>query len=223
MWKSQTNHSVLLTSLFLVLLTTAQLTSSSSRSRSSSSSDNGCKEGEREALLKFKKSLTKSSKLLSSWKKGEQDCCKWGGVSCDNSTGHVIKLDLSASSDDSGGKQGQLKANYLDNSLLELEHLEELDLSHNDFRGTPIPSFIGSMKKLTYLDLGGAGFSGSVPIELGNLHSLVFLDLTSNALTGIEGGLWGVLSNLCSLNRCTFQIPKSMASYSQDHMEIHQN
>ncbi|KAK9265893.1 hypothetical protein L1049_021600 [Liquidambar formosana] len=52
-----------------------------------------CHERERTALLRFKQGLINSTNRLSSWV-AEEDCCKWEAVGCDNTTGHVIKLDL---------------------------------------------------------------------------------------------------------------------------------
>ncbi|PRQ58428.1 putative non-specific serine/threonine protein kinase [Rosa chinensis] len=43
----------------------------------------------------------------------------------------------------------------------------------SDFKGTPIPSFLGSLKKLRYLDLSASGFEGMVPPHLGNLSNLL--------------------------------------------------
>lgn len=44
-----------------------------------------CIESESEALLRFKKGLVDRSNRVSSWDV-EQDCCKWVGINCDNST-----------------------------------------------------------------------------------------------------------------------------------------
>jgi Leucine-rich repeat (LRR) protein len=62
-------------------------------------------------------------------------------------------------------------------SLLDLKHLIYLDLSYNNFNGTQIPKFLGSMERLRYLNLSGAGFGGVIPHQLGNLSNLHYLNL----------------------------------------------
>ncbi|KAG2711606.1 hypothetical protein I3760_04G084200 [Carya illinoinensis] len=142
----------------------------------------GCKEAERQALIQFKDSLNGSLNRLSSWT--GKDCCKWEGLGCNNNTGHVIKLDLrNRVYPDSNGYfikvSNQLKANAVNPSLLKLKYLEHLDLSWNDFMGSPIPTFLSSMQRLRYLNLSNSRFNGVVPDQLGNLHRLHALDLSS--------------------------------------------
>ncbi|KAL6320621.1 hypothetical protein AAG906_008621 [Vitis piasezkii] len=130
-----------------------------------------CNETEKHALLNFKYALSDPAHRLSSWS-AQQDCCTWNGVYCHNITGRVIMLDLmnpGSSNFSLGGKVSP--------TLLQLEFLKSLDLSWNDFGGTPIPSFLGSMPSLTHLDLYNASFGGLIPPLLGNLSNLQYLRL----------------------------------------------
>ncbi|PIN04770.1 Leucine-rich repeat protein [Handroanthus impetiginosus] len=146
-----------------------------------------CLETERQALLKFKHELVDTSGRLSSWgyEEHKRDCCKWGGVYCDNETSHVIRLDLNADPTRyydaylAHFDYAPLKGN-VSTSLLELRQLQYLDLSYNDFEYVPIPKFIGSLNKLRYLYLHSANFWGPIPHHLGNLSKLLALDLSSN-------------------------------------------
>ncbi|CAI9779433.1 unnamed protein product [Fraxinus pennsylvanica] len=109
-----------------------------------------CIERERQALLTFKHDLVDANGVLSSWgsEEDKRECCKWKGVSCSNGTGHVISLDLYTSPYDGLHLKAKLSP-----SLLELQHLNYLDLSFNDFGGSEIPRFIGSFKNLRHLRL----------------------------------------------------------------------
>ncbi|KAL4597234.1 hypothetical protein ACB092_12G220100 [Castanea dentata] len=73
----------------------------------------------------------------------------------------------------------------LNPSLLDLKHLNYLDLSFNNFSASPIPSFLGSMKSLTSLNLSNAGFVGVIPHQLRNLSNLLFLNLESSSFSGL--------------------------------------
>ncbi|XP_018500886.2 receptor-like protein EIX2 [Pyrus x bretschneideri] len=147
-----------------------------------------CKENERQALLLFKKDLTDSSNMLSSWV-GEGDCCNWTGVACDNLTGHVHELHLASYQDPVTGVMHML-GGKVNPSLLNLTHLSYLDVSFNNFKGLQIPGFLGSLKGLRHLDLSNAGFEGTIPPQLGNLSSLHYLDLSENSGLMVETLKW---------------------------------
>ncbi|XP_048443336.1 receptor-like protein EIX1 isoform X1 [Pyrus x bretschneideri] len=147
-----------------------------------------CKENERQTLLMFKKDLGDFSNMLSSWD-GEGDCCNWTGVACSNLTGHVRELHLASYLDEVTGEEHMLRGK-VNPSLLNLKHLSHLDLRSNHFEGLQIPSFLGSLKRLRYLDLSGAGFEGTIPHQLGNLSSLRYLDLSGNSGLMVENLEW---------------------------------
>lgn len=158
-----------------------------------------CLEKEREALLEFKRGLTDSFDHLFTWgdQEDKQECCKWKGIECDKRTGHVTVLDLhndftcSSSACFAPRLTGKLSP-----SLLELKYLNFLDLSVNEFERSEIPRFIGSLKRLEYLNLSSSFFSGVIPIQFQNLTSLRILDLGYNNLI-VKDLRW--LSHLSSL------------------------
>ncbi|XP_061355143.1 receptor-like protein EIX2 isoform X2 [Gastrolobium bilobum] len=151
-----------------------------------------CVETDTQALLKLKDGFINGRDILSSWQ-GE-DCCTWEGVSCDDLTGHVTRLDLQNSSDFYPRLQGKI-----DSSICELQHLTFLDLSLNHLEGK-IPNCIGSLVQLIDLKLVGNELVSVIPPTLGNLSNLQTLDLSDNELVGIIPPTLGNLSNLQTLD-----------------------
>ncbi|XP_076908249.1 uncharacterized protein LOC143565029 [Bidens hawaiensis] len=131
--------------------------------------------------------------MLSSWV--GKDCCIWERVSCDGVTGNVGSLHLKGAlgipifpyhiERRLSYSQDLLVSNELSTSLRELRHLKYLNLSENDFQGSGIPEFIGSLKQLTYLNLSFASLSGMIPHRIGNLSYLRNLDLSGNELSSL--------------------------------------
>nr|GEX59968.1 leucine-rich repeat-containing protein [Tanacetum cinerariifolium] len=143
-----------------------------------------CPKKQSEALLLFKHNLSYINDLLLNdfcrhsypitvnWNTST-DCCNWNGVTCDDSTGDVIGLDVSC-----GLLKGTIHPN---SSLFNLPHLQRLNLAYNRFDDSEIPSEIGRFSNsLTHLNLFDCGFSGQVPTDITFLHKLVSLDLSSN-------------------------------------------
>ncbi|XP_055822626.1 receptor-like protein EIX1 [Solanum dulcamara] len=170
-----------------------------------------CLDKERDALLEFKRGLIDFFDHLSTWgdEEDKQECCKWKGIECDRRTGHVTVLDLhneftcSTSACFAPRLTGKLSP-----SLLELEYLNFLDLSVNEFERSEIPRFIGSLKRLEYLNLSSSFFSGVIPIQFQNLTSLRTLDLGNNNLIVKDLRWLSRMSSLefLSLSSSNFQV-----------------
>ncbi|XP_056176579.1 receptor-like protein EIX2 [Syzygium oleosum] len=164
----------------------------------------GCFESEREALAKLKGGFTDPSGRLASWV--EKDCCKWRGIVCSNLTGRVVEINLhNPYVDDtlSGDlKPGQALGGEISPSLLDVKELNYLDLSMNNFGGTELPGFIGSLKQLRYLNLSDTSFGGTIPLSLGNLSRLQYLDLSNCFAESSQNDLLWLpgLSSLIYLN-----------------------
>ncbi len=87
--------------------------------------------------------------------------------------------------------------NKLPSYVLNLNDLEELDLSNNQLSGA-LPAEIKSLKKLKILNLSNNLMTG-IPAEMGQLSNLQTLNLSNNKLTGLPYEL-GNLKNLKTLN-----------------------
>jgi hypothetical protein len=145
-----------------------------------------CHHDESSALLQFKQSFiihksasmnsrfyfpsdyTHDCQKVGSWNKS--DCCSWGGVECDEDTGHVIGLDLSFSC-----LYGSINST---SSLFRLVHLQRLNLAFNDFNFSRIPPQVRNLSRLTHLNLSWSNFSGQIPLEVSQLSHLSSLDLS---------------------------------------------
>jgi len=175
-----------------------------------------CIEMERKALLKFKESLKDPFHCLSSWV--GSDCCKWVGVRCNKHTGNVIRLHLrgtdicSKATDTKWPLSGELNA-----SLLDLKYLNYLDLSHNDFENVQVPSFLGSLSNLWYLNLSHSSFAGKVPSQLGNLSHLQYLSLSrpSSSLWASDLSWLSGLTSLQYLDMSSVNLSRASSSWLQ--------
>lgn len=118
-----------------------------------------CNADQQSLLLRLKETLifdsSVSSKLI--YWNSSTNCCSWAGVSCTD--GLVIGLDISEESI-SGG---------IDNSsiLFDLQHLQSLNLANNyASNASQIPSAIGRLTNLRYLNLSANAYFGQIPIEI---------------------------------------------------------
>ncbi|KAL5568469.1 hypothetical protein UlMin_025044 [Ulmus minor] len=175
-----------------------------------------CLENERKALLNFRQGLVDDSNLLFSWK-NHTDCCHWRGVRCNNHTSHVVMLDLNYRYSEGYYLEGKIDVS----SLLELRHLNYLDLSFNDFEIFQLPNSIDSLSQLKHLKLAHANLVGSLPHQLDNLSYLQTLDLSRNFnLTAINLDWLSSLSSLRSLNLSRVDLSK-VVSWPQSVSKLH--
>ncbi|CAL9088898.1 unnamed protein product [Musa acuminata var. zebrina] len=168
-----------------------------------------CIESERRALLDIRSDMYDSGEIFSTWI-GE-DCCSWRGVACDDSTSHVIKLDLHYldthnfytydldDEDDMCFMLEGMGASKVNPALRDLKHLKYLDLSMNNFFGSHIPHMIASLVHLEYLNLSNAMFGGLIPPQLGNLSNLHYLDLGACGVNDLRADDLDWLSRISSL------------------------
>ncbi|XP_072972988.1 receptor-like protein EIX2 [Typha angustifolia] len=156
-----------------------------------------CIEDERDALLTFKAGISDGIQhSLSSWDEG-QDCCRWRGVVCDNTTTrNILELNLGNPYQDWDNWTDYALSGEINPSLLALNHLTHLDLSNNNFSSISIPEFIAYFNNLTHLNLSYSNFGGEIPHQLGNLSKLHSLDLSESAFIGTVPPHLGNLSSL---------------------------
>ncbi|KAL0670993.1 hypothetical protein Bca4012_033697 [Brassica carinata] len=142
----------------------------------------------------------------------------YNGVWCDNSTGAVTMLRLKAC------LSGTLKPN---SSLFRLHHLRYLNLRHNKFISSSIPSEFGNLNRLEVLSLRNNGFVGQVPSSFNNLSLLSVLRLSRKELTGS----FSLVLNLTKLsylalshNQLSGTLPSSLLTMpSLTYLNLHGN
>ncbi|KAI4357407.1 hypothetical protein L6164_001356 [Bauhinia variegata] len=173
-----------------------------------------CSAKDRQLLLHFKKSIIDPSHLLSSWST-EEDCCRWIGVQCHNTTGRVTKLNLTPSSIDPNYiadiRTGEIKrmTGEINLCVFELEFLNYLDLSSNNFTTIQYSEHDGQRNQnlsqvttpyssvLRHLD-----FSYNDYLQMDNLRwlalvpSLKYLDLSSSNLSIVTNWLESITTML---------------------------
>ncbi|MCI04300.1 receptor-like protein kinase, partial [Trifolium medium] len=143
-----------------------------------------CNEKDRETLLIFKEGIIDRFGRISTWST-EKDCCAWEGVSCDNITNRVTKLDLKLPPNFDEHEQLKTLKGEINMCILELEFLSYLDLSNNEFdviSFTTIQHNITHASNLLYLDLSSTFDTSTLHMDnldwLSPLSSLKYLNLT---------------------------------------------
>ncbi|XP_042406717.1 phytosulfokine receptor 1-like isoform X1 [Zingiber officinale] len=110
-----------------------------------------------------------------SFNASDSNCCRWEGVSCENSGvlgARVVGLDL----------QNRSLKGFLSDSLADLDHLSSLNLSLNSLQGT-VPSGLFNLTRLKHLDLSMNKLSGPIPPD-SFLPSIEVFNVSYNAFSG---------------------------------------
>nr|XP_011466482.1 PREDICTED: probable LRR receptor-like serine/threonine-protein kinase At3g47570 [Fragaria vesca subsp. vesca] len=164
-------------------------------------------ESDRLTLLDFKKRITEDPlHIMSSWNES-MDFCSWIGVTCNNSTGRVVTLNL----------QAQKLAGWIPPSIGNLTYLTGINLKKNNFHGE-IPQEMGRLLHLQLLYLSSNSFSGKLPTNISHCTQLRELHVVSNELTGSIPDQLSSLLNLTHLwlqgNDLTGKIPEWIGNFS---------
>lgn len=124
----------------------------------------------------------------------------WYGLSF-NAFGCLTCIDLDGQFDcrDLPGTSGNNLVGDLPTEIGNLDSLRFLDLSNNLLTNS-IPAQIGNLKELTYLDLNVNELNQSIPASIGGLESLELFKCGFNNLTGNIPDEIGELSELTTLN-----------------------
>ncbi|CDP14110.1 unnamed protein product [Coffea canephora] len=117
---------------------------------------------------------------------------------------------------------------FIPSILGQLSNLEFLDLNNNHFSGV-IPRTLSNLTKLSWLYIhGNPGIRGDLPEKIGNLKSLLELDLSYSGFSGSIPPTLGQLSNLYSLdlstNHFSGTIPPTLFNLTNlSRLDIHWN
>ncbi|KAH0468589.1 hypothetical protein IEQ34_003622 [Dendrobium chrysotoxum] len=154
--------------------------------------------GDRDALLRFKSSVSDPAGLLAAWSTESLDHCSWPGLSCD-SRSRVVEVNISAAAATS------------------------CPLSTPTVRSCPDPTrrltgrlsaSMGELSQLKVLSLPFHGFSGEIPNEIWLLENLEVLNLESNLLSGYLPQQFprGLRVLNLGFNRIVGEIPQSLSN-----------
>ncbi|KAF8413204.1 hypothetical protein HHK36_001180 [Tetracentron sinense] len=177
-----------------------------------------CTQKERQALLSFKKGLNDSSNRLSSWD-GDEDCCTWIGVDCNNITGHVVELHLAIHTivillgnlsslrylDLGWNYEFESSSLYVDDLgwLSHLSSLKYFGISSVDLhRAVDWLQVVNTLPSLSELHMRRCSL-GNIPLSLGyvNFTSLVVLNLSNNFFNStIPNWLFNLSNSLLHLD-----------------------
>ncbi|XP_050258911.1 receptor kinase-like protein Xa21 [Quercus robur] len=191
----------------------------------------GGNETDHQALLAFKRQITRDPEnVFSSWN-DSLHFCEWEGVTCGRKHRRVTVLDLSTrglvgSLSPYIGNLSFIREIVLANNTIggkipdevgRLFRLRVLRLTNNSFQGE-IPANLSHCSNIKILRVGFNDLSGSIPKELASLSKLEFLAVTDNNLRGEIPSFIGNFSSLQVLfapgNKLSGLIPLSLYNLS---------
>lgn len=114
-----------------------------------------------------------------SWMEGPVE--SWYGVTVEDA--RVTQLKLNKPDEDGAFGEGNNLNGNLPSSIGELTSLKYLDLSFNELNG-PVPTEVGNLYTLEFLDLTQNELTGELPAEIGRLVNLEDVQLSYNGLEG---------------------------------------
>ncbi|KAM5554651.1 receptor-like protein 7 [Rosa sericea] len=104
----------------------------------------------------------------------------------------------------------------LPSSIQKLDSLEELDVGGCNFSEGLVPSFLGKLRQLTYLDISKNNYGSPIPDSFSNLTQLTVFRIGTSHLTGPIPSWLGNFSKLIyldfSYNRLNGSIPQTFSN-----------
>ncbi|KAL5582335.1 hypothetical protein UlMin_014777 [Ulmus minor] len=128
--------------------------------------------------------------------------CMWPGIGC-NSGGSITEISLPP--------EFQVGDKFDKFNFSSFPNLVRLQIIGQGITGN-IPADIGTLQKLTHLDLSLNKMNGSIPMGIWNLTNLVTLNLARNMLIGSIPSTLGHLTSLISLDLSGNKISGSFAT-----------